>query len=130
MELTETAVLDQARLAAELLNELRSLGVRVSLDDFGTGSSSLTLLQEVPADVVKLDRSFVAAIAEESESRSIVESTVELAHRLGMGVVAEGIETRAQLDALVAMGCDLLQGFLLSRPIDAGSVPAVVTAAR
>ncbi|MDH3755883.1 MAG: EAL domain-containing protein, partial [Acidimicrobiia bacterium] len=128
LELTETAVLRQARLAGELLGRLRGLGVQISLDDFGTGSSSLTLLQEIPADVVKLDRSFVAGVADDAGSRSIVESMVDLAHRLGMEVVAEGIETHDQLEALVAMGCDRLQGYLLSRPVDAEAIPEVVAA--
>lgn len=125
LELTETAVLRQARLAGELLDRIRRLGVQVSLDDFGTGGSSLTLLREVPADVVKLDRSFVVGVADDAGSRDIVEATVDLSHRLGMEVVAEGIETRDQLDALVAMGCDRLQGYLLCRPLEPDAVARV-----
>ena len=115
-------------MAGEVLGQLREIGVRICLDDFGTGSSSLTLLRAVPADVVKLDRSFVSGVADDADSRSIVESTAALARRLGKRVVAEGIETEAQLRALQAMKCDLLQGFLLSRPVDAADVPAVAAA--
>ena len=108
------------------------LGVRLVLDDFGTGYSSLAYLKHLPLDTIKIDRSFVAGI-DETADRSIVEAVVALAHGLEIGVVAEGIETDAQADRLRELGCDLGQGYLFSRPVDADrtmAVPAVDRAAR
>ena len=109
---------DPAR-AMKVLGELRGLGVQLALDDFGTGWSSLTHLQRMPVHEIKIDRSFVAAMATEANSAAIVSSTVDLAHALGLRVVAEGIEDEATWRRLRAVGCDAAQGYHLSRPLPA-----------
>ena len=119
VELTETAVLRRGSVVRQILGELRGAGIGVCLDDFGTGSSSLTLLQQMPADVVKIDRSFVSEMVDDRRSGAIVESTIALAHRLGRRVVGEGVETLDQLEMLRDLGCDQVQGWLLSPPLDA-----------
>jgi diguanylate cyclase len=90
--------------------------VHIALDDFGTGFSSLLYLQGLPIDRLKVDRSFVSGLGTEDRDATIVSTVVELAHKLGLRVVAEGVETKAELDAIEAMGCDEAQGFLLGRP--------------
>jgi diguanylate cyclase (GGDEF)-like protein len=117
VELTEGVFLRNADAAAEEVAALRRRGVRVSLDDFGTGYSSLGYLQHLHFDVIKIDRQFVDRIAEPGASRHIVDAVVRLAHGLSAKVVAEGVETQAQLRVLAELGCDVAQGFLLSRPI-------------
>ena len=116
VEITEQAVIaDRARAAAEI-DALRALGVRVVLDDFGTGFSSLSYLAEFRFDLVKLDRSFLRRIGEDARSQALVRATVALVHALGLPVCGEGVETEAQLAALRDLGCDLLQGFHIGRP--------------
>ena len=103
--------------ALDCLRMLRSIGVQVGLDDFGTGYSSLAYLRQFPVDFLKIDRSFVAALSDaDSHDVAIVTAIIELAHTLGCAVVAEGVETDAQLAALVDLGCDHAQGYLFSRP--------------
>ena len=116
LELTETALLADPAQAADTLAELRALGVRIALDDFGTGYSSLTHLHRLPVDVIKIDRSFVAACGEDLAARAIVRSTVTLAHTLGATVVAEGVETLALISIARTNGCDAVQGYALARP--------------
>jgi diguanylate cyclase (GGDEF)-like protein len=118
LEITESVLMDQSEAGIRTLRRLRALGVRLVLDDFGTGYSSLSYLKHLPLDTIKIDRSFVAAI-EEIADRSIVEAVVALAHGLGIGVVAEGIETERQAERLRELGCDLGQGYLFSRPVPA-----------
>jgi len=118
LEIIESAPMDQSEAGIRTLRRLRALGVRLVLDDFGTGYSSLSYLKHLPLDTIKIDRSFVAAI-EEIADRSIVEAVVALAHGLGIGVVAEGIETERQAERLGELGCDLGQGYLFSRPVPA-----------
>ena len=105
--------------AISVLERLRALGVRLSLDDFGTGHSSLAYLKRLPLDEVKIDRSFVIGMAENSNDAAIVRSTIDLARNLGLEVVAEGVETEAILRDLGALSCDVAQGFFLSRPLPA-----------
>ena len=124
LEVTETAVLADPDQAAETLAGLRALGVRVALDDFGTGYSSLTHLHRMRVDIVKVDRSFVAALRDDPAARAIVRSTVVLAHALGATVVAEGVETLEAVRLARANGCDAVQGFALARPLRLEDVEA------
>ena len=118
LEITESVVMDQSEQGVRALRELRELGVRLVLDDFGTGYSSLAYLKHLPLDTIKIDRSFVAGI-DGIADRSIVDAVIALAHGLGIGVVAEGIETDRQADRLLELGCDLGQGYLFARPMPA-----------
>ena len=109
-EVTETALLDDMEEARDVLERLRALGVRIALDDFGTGYSSLSYLHELPVDVLKLDRSFIARLSPRPRDRAVVAGMVELAHALDLTVVAEGVETEEQLCDLRALQCDVVQG--------------------
>jgi diguanylate cyclase (GGDEF)-like protein/PAS domain S-box-containing protein len=128
LELTESALADDAVDAAAVLRGLVALGVRMSIDDFGTGYSSLGRLRHLPVAALKVDQSFVADMTPSSardgvgDGGTIVESTIALAHRLGLAVIAEGVETVEQLRGLAGLDCDLLQGFLLGRPVAAADV--------
>jgi diguanylate cyclase (GGDEF)-like protein/PAS domain S-box-containing protein len=126
VEITESVLLDDVAAASERLERLRRVGVRVDLDDFGTGWSSLTYLHRLPVDVVKLDRSFVAGVGTEAEETAIVTAVVGLASAMGLSCVAEGIETRAQLVELRRLGCRAGQGFLLSPPVAAEDLVSLV----
>jgi diguanylate cyclase (GGDEF)-like protein len=118
-EISEDTVMGDPRRAGDVLERLRALGVRLSLDDFGTGHSSLSYLKRLPLDEVKIDRSFVIGMADDPSDAAIVRSTIDLARHLGLEVVAEGVETTEVLDVLAALQCDVAQGFLLSRPLPA-----------
>ena len=116
LELTETAAMQEPERIAEILAQLRHLGVGLALDDFGTGYSSWTHIKHFPVGRLKIDRSFVSGLPEDRYDAAIVTATIEMAHLMGMGVTAEGVETSAQAELLTAHGCDLLQGFLYSEP--------------
>jgi PAS domain S-box-containing protein len=119
LEVTESIAMNDPTKAYLILSQLKHLGVRISIDDFGTGYSSLSRLRQFPADSLKVDRSFVARIGDwNNEDCEIIRLIVMLAHTLHLQVIAEGIETKEQLDFLIALGCDLGQGYLFSRPID------------
>jgi diguanylate cyclase (GGDEF)-like protein len=128
LEVTESVLMTDPARAMEVLGDLRELGVYLALDDFGTGWSSLTHLQRMPVDEIKIDRSFVAAMATEASSAAIVSSTVDLAHALGLRVVAEGIEDEATWTRLRAVGCDAAQGYYLAKPLAPGELEAQVEA--
>jgi diguanylate cyclase len=128
LEVTESVLMTDPARAIEMLGELRRLGVQLALDDFGTGWSSLTHLQRMPVHEIKIDRSFVAAMATEASSAAIVSSTVDLAHALGLRVVAEGIEDEATWRRLRDVGCDAAQGYYLSRPLPAAEFEAAAGA--
>ncbi|WP_250009694.1 bifunctional diguanylate cyclase/phosphodiesterase [Actinoplanes sp. M2I2] len=119
IEITETALLSSSVDVRERLETLKSLGVRIALDDFGTGYSSLTWLQSVPADVVKLDRSFVAGLAADPRKASIIQAVLWLARSLSMSVIAEGVEDPADWDALRELDCPSGQGYLFGKPAPA-----------
>ncbi len=126
LEITESVVMDQSEVGIRALRRLRDLGVRLVLDDFGTGYSSLAYLKHLPLDTIKIDRSFVAGL-ESPADRSIVEAVIALAHGLGIGVVAEGIETDEQRRVLAEMACDYGQGYLFSRPVPATEADRLLT---
>lgn len=122
VEVTETVLLSrEAGVVGAALRRLKAEGVRIALDDFGTGYASLTHLKEFPVDLLKIDRSFVAALGETRESRAIVRGIAGIARDLGIAVIAEGIETEAQAEILVRFGIALGQGFLYARPMEPGS---------
>jgi diguanylate cyclase len=124
LEVTETSFITDTRRAAMLLRRLHEGGVRVSIDDFGQGYTSLSLLGHLPVSELKIDRGFVAAMQASSEDHAIVASVIELGHHLGLTVVAEGVETPAVLAELRALGCDVAQGFLFAPPMPAADVRA------
>jgi EAL domain-containing protein (putative c-di-GMP-specific phosphodiesterase class I) len=126
LEITESAIIDDISAARATVNRLKALGMQVILDDFGTGFSSLTRLQALPFDKIKIDGSFVRSMRASRESRKIVSAIIGLGQSLGMPVVAEGIETRAQLRMLTYLGCNFGQGYFFSRPIPANEVPALI----
>jgi diguanylate cyclase (GGDEF)-like protein/PAS domain S-box-containing protein len=117
LELTESALMSDPDQAMEVLTRLCGLGFRIAIDDFGTGYSSLGYLKRLPAHEIKIDRSFVADMAAHDRDRAIVRSTIDLGHNLGLAAVAEGVEDQRTLDLLSGLGCDLAQGFFLSRPL-------------
>ena len=119
VEITESTAAAQPAEALEELHQLRRAGISIAIDDFGTGYSSLSKLANFPADRLKIDRSFLSAIKGERDDAPLVSATIALAHQLGMKVTAEGVETPAQLAFLRRRGCDLLQGYLFSRPVPA-----------
>jgi EAL domain-containing protein (putative c-di-GMP-specific phosphodiesterase class I) len=121
-EITETAVFSRSPIAASVLDQLRAAGIALSLDDFCTGYSSLSLLRERTIDEIKIDRSFVADLGVEPRATEIVTALIELAHRCDILVTAEGIETREQQQLLTTLGCDQAQGYLLARPMPAEQV--------
>jgi diguanylate cyclase (GGDEF)-like protein len=116
-EITESALMEASPQTLHLLEGLRELGARVAIDDFGTGYSSLSHLRRIPLDVLKLDRSFVDGMGRNPQDAAIVVAVVDLAHALGLAVVAEGVETEQQRDQLRLLGCDYAQGFLFGRPV-------------
>jgi diguanylate cyclase (GGDEF)-like protein len=122
IEITESSLMADAARAMEVLGRLRAMGVGISIDDFGTGYSSLAYLKRLPVDELKIDKSFVAHMATDENDAAIVRSTIGLAHDLGLVVVAEGIEDQATWDMLTALGCDVAQGFFVSRPLPAAAL--------
>jgi len=121
IEITETAIFDNAERAADTLYKLRQMGFRIALDDFGTGYSSLYNIRKFALDCLKIDRSFIDGMGRERESAAIVHSIIHLGRALGLEVVAEGVETDAQVQALRVAGCSHLQGYHLSRPVVAAT---------
>jgi EAL domain-containing protein (putative c-di-GMP-specific phosphodiesterase class I) len=126
IELTESVMMGDSMAAQAQLAELRAMGVSVSLDDFGTGYSSLGYLSRFSLDKLKIDQDFVRNITSEPRSAAIAQATIALAHGLSLAVVAEGVETAAQRDFLGALGCDILQGYLFSRPLPAAGMQALL----
>ena len=122
LELTESAAMHDPARSLAVLERLAALGVRLSVDDFGTGHSSLAYLERLPVSTLKIDRTFVAGLEHDGANRSIVSTTIELGHRLGLEVVAEGVEDGATLDLLRSLGCDFAQGFGIARPMPSASV--------
>jgi EAL domain-containing protein (putative c-di-GMP-specific phosphodiesterase class I) len=117
LELTESAVMEDAEKSVQILRRLSEHGCRIAVDDFGTGYSSLSYLRRLPLDRLKIDRAFIGEIATSREDAEIVRAIIKLAHSLRLKVVAEGVETEDQLRFLRSLGCDLYQGFLCSPPV-------------
>ncbi|MBT8121139.1 MAG: EAL domain-containing protein, partial [Gammaproteobacteria bacterium] len=117
LEITESAVMDDYMKSIEVLGELSDMGIELSIDDFGTGYSSLGYLKRMPVQQLKIDRSFVSDMIMNRDDAVIVRSTIDLAHNLGLKTVAEGVETEEVLAVLSEMGCDMVQGYLVSRPL-------------
>ena len=120
---------DSAATVARL-HGLKRLGVKVAIDDFGTGYSSLAYLRQFPVDVLKIDRSFVADMSRSPDAAALIHTLVELGHTLGLVTLAEGIETREQLECLRGEDCDQGQGFLFSGPVDASEIAGLLESAR
>jgi diguanylate cyclase (GGDEF)-like protein len=119
LELTESALVQDVDSAISTLKQLRSLSIRVSVDDFGTGYSSLSYLQRFPFNTLKIDRTFVKSISQDAKNRAITTAIIQMAHQLQLQVIAEGVETQAELDFLSQHDCDLAQGYLFSPPVSA-----------
>jgi diguanylate cyclase (GGDEF)-like protein len=117
LEITESTIMADHRRAMTILTRLSKMGVALSVDDFGTGYSSLAYLQNLPVDFIKIDKSFCMSMGEDAGNATIVQSTIDLGHNLGLKVVAEGVETQEAYTTLAALGCDYAQGFYLSRPL-------------
>jgi EAL domain-containing protein (putative c-di-GMP-specific phosphodiesterase class I) len=117
LELTEKILLDNIKSNVQRLKLIKNLGIQIALDDFGTGYSSLEYLQQFPFDILKIDRGFIKKIDENGTNSVITQTIIQMAHRLGLKVVAEGVETKQQLKFLQQNQCDEVQGFLFSRPL-------------
>ena len=124
LEITESAILDDPAHAVDNLKRFHALGCRIAIDDYGTGYSSLAYLRRLPVHELKIDRTFISGMAADAGDALIVGSTIDLAHNMGLSVVAEGVENELTLERLRAMSCDMVQGFLISRPLGAGELPA------
>jgi EAL domain-containing protein (putative c-di-GMP-specific phosphodiesterase class I) len=127
LEITESAIMSDPSGAMVVLTRLNNMGTHLSIDDFGTGYSSLAYLKRLPANEIKIDKSFVLKLSESANDQAIVKSIIDLGHNLGHGILAEGVENQAALDILARMGCDAAQGYYLSRPLPARNVPAWVS---
>ena len=126
LEITESVLMREPKVAADVLTALRELGVRLAIDDFGSGNSSLAHFRRLPVDVLKIDRSYVTGMLENEDDAAIVDSTVRLAHALGLEVIAEGVEDAACSHHLVEIGCELAQGFYFGGPMPADDVAEAV----
>ena len=130
LELTETAALAGSGEGLDMITRLRELGVNISIDDYGTGLSTLDYLKKIPANEIKIDQSFVKGMVDNRSDRLMVQSTIGLAHSLGRKVVAEGVEHRDILDLLIEMDCDIAQGFAIGRPMSLDSLTKRLAADR
>ena len=132
LEITETTIIEDFQACKRVIEQLRSMGIAVSIDDFGAGFTSLAYLGSLAVSEVKLDRSFITGLAAEGRERDreLVRATIDLGHALGLRVVAEGIEDHGSLDMLASMGCDVAQGYYMGRPAPAAEVTRMLGAAQ
>ncbi len=130
LEITESSFMEDPERTLRTLLEIDALGVEISIDDFGTGFSSLAYLKKLPVDELKIDRTFVMSMLDDKDDFTIVRSTIELAHNLGLRVVAEGVESEAVMDALTQIGCDLAQGYYTSKPVSRDALQTWLTGSR
>ncbi|PCJ14284.1 MAG: GGDEF domain-containing protein [Gammaproteobacteria bacterium] len=128
LELTESLLMDDIKNTVYTLEAIRNMGVCISLDDFGTGYSSLSYLKKFPIDILKIDKSFVQEVDKNSDDAAITKAIIAMAHSLGLGVIAEGVETKEHLSFLKDEGCDCIQGYLISRPVDSEKIAAILAA--
>jgi diguanylate cyclase (GGDEF)-like protein len=128
LEMTENIFIEDTERALTVMADLKQLGIRLALDDFGTGYSSLNYLHRLPIDIVKIDQGFIAGIGRASTGGAIVEAVTNLAHVLGLTVIAEGVETRSQRDAVGQIGCESAQGYFYARPMSAAAIAAQLAA--
>ncbi|WP_426781056.1 putative bifunctional diguanylate cyclase/phosphodiesterase [Pseudomonas syringae] len=126
LELTESQLLDSVEHIILTFQQLRDLGVKLAIDDFGTGYSSLSYLRRFPVDYVKIDRAFISGLGDGTEDAAIIQAIISMAHSLGLKVVAEGVENQSQLEFLRSHGCDEVQGYLISRPIEATAMAGIL----
>jgi diguanylate cyclase (GGDEF)-like protein/PAS domain S-box-containing protein len=126
LELTESTIMDQLGDTIATLRKLKEMGARISIDDFGTGYSSLMYLKTFPIDIIKIDRSFVKDMTTDPDDKAITQAIISMAHSLKLAVVAEGVETQEQLGILKSQGCDIIQGYLFSKPISADEIPPLL----
>lgn len=125
-EITETAIISDLEVSLESLKQIHDMGIRLALDDFGTGFSSLTYLQKLPVDIIKMDKDFIWEIGKDEGKEFIIKAVIDLAHNLGMTVVAEGVETREQLEFLKGADCDYAQGYYFYKPTTAGAIEGLL----
>jgi diguanylate cyclase (GGDEF)-like protein/PAS domain S-box-containing protein len=130
LEITESMIMENAELASPLLQQLKDMNVNIHIDDFGTGYSSLSYLHQFPVDVLKVDRSFVKRIGSSEDNLEIVRAITTLAHSLNMDVIAEGVETEAQLNQLKELECKYMQGYLFSKPLNSEDIEALLQKGR
>ncbi|HEY9807433.1 MAG TPA: EAL domain-containing protein, partial [Candidatus Obscuribacterales bacterium] len=127
LEITESVVMENAEIAAMMLQQLKSIGIQLAIDDFGTGYSSLSYLHRFPIDTLKVDRSFLNRIDVDGENLEIVRTIVTLAWNLGMDVIAEGVETAKQLAQLKALKCEYAQGYFFAKPMNHEAATSLIT---
>ncbi len=127
VEITEQSVIQEPDLAFANIRRLRAAGLNIAIDDYGSGLSSLTYLKQIEADELKIDKSFIISLGTSHRDPLIVRSTIDLAHALDMQVTAEGVETRAAQALLAVMGCDMMQGYLIGRPMPVAEVPRYIS---
>jgi EAL domain-containing protein (putative c-di-GMP-specific phosphodiesterase class I) len=128
LELTESSIMKDTDFAIKVLRKLKAMGVKISIDDFGTGFSSLSYLKRLPIDCLKIDQSFVRDATTASDDAALVMAIITLAHNLRLTVVAEGVETEEQLGLLRLLRCDEIQGYLFSKPLPAEALKELLTA--
>jgi EAL domain-containing protein (putative c-di-GMP-specific phosphodiesterase class I) len=119
LEVTESSIMQNVAHSVLVLECLRDIGVRISIDDFGTGHSSLSQIRNIPLHELKIDKSFVMTMGDDSQNEAIVKTTVDLAHNLDLSVVVEGVEDEATMRRVAALGCEQAQGYFLSKPVPA-----------
>ncbi|HEY9875895.1 MAG TPA: EAL domain-containing protein, partial [Candidatus Obscuribacterales bacterium] len=119
IEITESVAMQNIEVTIALLQNLRKMGIQIAIDDFGTGFSSLSSIKHFPLDVLKIDQSFIKDVTRDSHDAAIIKAIVALGHGLNLKVIAEGVETKEQLEFLLSIDCDIIQGYLFSRPITA-----------
>ncbi|MBR4510628.1 MAG: EAL domain-containing protein [Ruminococcus sp.] len=126
MEITESILIDSAEKALQCIDQLREMGIKLAIDDFGTGYSSLSYLSKIPANLLKIDKSFIDRITTSESSKQYVAAMISMGHIMGFDVISEGVEEPEQIEALRSIGCDFIQGFIWGRPMSAEDAEKLV----